>query len=396
MSVYKPKGSRFYQFDFQYKGSRFHGSTGQTTLRKAEEVERAKRETVALAFARAQPGKEPDFAPKKAMPTLDVAAQEWWENKGQHNGKPQDPADVRLRETRLANAVRFVGGDLIVTEITTQDISRGMQRRRGQLVDNGGRWSEAKVPSNSTVNRDVIDTIRPVIRHACKLRQVPAPAIDWGEIRLPEPKPKPKYFDQAQLAAIDKALPRWWRFFAHFQRRYALRVSEMFFSLECIDVPGRRITIPDRKGDDDHIIPVLADDMAVLAALKGRAAAAGLEHVWFRELKTGELLPLHRGGAVNVIRIAMRLSGMREAKGARGSHAFRHHAAMTYLRATKDLLGTKQLLGHANIQSTLTYAHALEDTVRAGLEAALKSQNNPEEEAMTPDFVAQNQLFIKR
>lgn len=388
MSVYKPKNSRFYQYDFVCKGTRFHGSTGAETLRKAQAFESAKREAVSLAFARAAPGETPKFDVRMA-PSLDVAAQEWWEAKGQYLGKPDDPKDVQARETRLAAAVALVGAHKLVTDIETDDIATAMQRRRGKLVRGpAGSW---KVPSNCTVNREVIDVIRPVIKRALKLAKKPPTSIDWGEVRMPEPKPKRKHFTDAQLDQFDADLPLWWHDFANFERRYGLRVSEMFFSLDDIDVPGLRVTLQDRKGDDDHILPILAEDMAMLAARKGRAQAAGLPHVWFRELKTGRLVALKRGGAVQAMRTAMRRSGLHASKGTRGSHALRHHAAMTYLRATKDLRGTQRLLGHASIQSTLTYAHAMEDTLREGLETALKSRNSPE-----PTEVASENMDIKQ
>src|ERR1035441_539669 len=41
MSVYKHKDSPFYHFDFQFKGNRFHGSTGCTSKREAETFERS-------------------------------------------------------------------------------------------------------------------------------------------------------------------------------------------------------------------------------------------------------------------------------------------------------------------------------------------------------------------
>lgn len=389
MSVYKPKGSRFYQYDFQHKGSRFHGSTGQETRRKAEEVERARRETVAIAFARAAPGKEPEFTAVALAPTLDQAAQEWWESKGQYLGKPDQPKDVQARETRLAAAVAYVGADLRVDALRTADLARAMQRRRGTLTR--GLGGSMKVVANATVNREVLDTIRPVIRRACKLAEIPAPPIDWGELRLPEPKPKPKHFDDGQVAAGIEALPTWWRYFARFQGRYGLRVTEMFFAPSDLDVAGRRVTLQDRKGDDDHILPLLDEDVAILAALKGRAEAAGLNHLWFRELKGGRLKSLSRSAAIGASRIAMRKSGLHAAKGAKGTHAWRHHAAMTFLRATGDLRGTQRLLGHADINSTLTYAHAMEDTLRNGLEAALKSRNSPEAAEVVADNLEQKQ-----
>jgi hypothetical protein len=48
MSVYKPQGSPFYHFDFQWKGARFHGSTKRTDRREAQAVERAEKERVSV------------------------------------------------------------------------------------------------------------------------------------------------------------------------------------------------------------------------------------------------------------------------------------------------------------------------------------------------------------
>jgi hypothetical protein len=44
MSVYKHKDSPFYHYDFQFKGNRFHGSTGCTSKREAEAFERNERD----------------------------------------------------------------------------------------------------------------------------------------------------------------------------------------------------------------------------------------------------------------------------------------------------------------------------------------------------------------
>ena len=59
MSVYKHKDSPFYHFDFQYKGDRFHGSTGCTSRREAEAFERAERDRakqqVKLSLSRSRP-----------------------------------------------------------------------------------------------------------------------------------------------------------------------------------------------------------------------------------------------------------------------------------------------------------------------------------------------------
>lgn len=359
MSVYKPAKSRFFHYDFVFKGCRHHGSTGQETRRKALAVEAARREAIGLAAARSTSGRDPPERPVD-IPTLDVAAAEWWEFKGKGLDRPETE-DQRL--ARLSVAVNLVGAQLLVTEIRTNDIANAIKKRRGRLVRG------KTVPANATVNREVIDIIRPVIRRACKLLDISPPPIDWGEVRLPEKKPKPREFQDGDLERIVNALPIWWRDFARFASRYACRLEEMFFTPADIDVEGRRLRLRDRKGGDDHVLPLLPDDLAVLSARKGRAEAAGLSTVWFRELKSGRLVALRYGGAKQAMRTAMTATGLRASQGAKGSHDFRRHAAIRILRASKNLKLTQKLLGHADIKSTLVYADVVEDDLRAGLEA---------------------------
>ena len=44
MSVYKAKDSQFYQYDFQLRGHRFHGSTKCKSKREAEAADRQMRD----------------------------------------------------------------------------------------------------------------------------------------------------------------------------------------------------------------------------------------------------------------------------------------------------------------------------------------------------------------
>ena len=48
-------------------------------------------------------------------------------------------------------------------------------------------------------------------------------------------------------------------------------------------------------------------------------------------------------------------------------HALRHTAATWILRKTNNLRITKEILGHANINTTLKYAHVLDDEKRKAL-----------------------------
>jgi integrase len=357
MSVYRPKGGRFFHYDFWYKKERYTGPTGAVLKSKALIVEAAKREAVALAVARSNGAQQPRAA--LAPPTLDVAASEWWEGRGRGLGRA---SEEKQRGDALELAVDLVGAKLLITEIRTSDISSAIQKRRGMLVR--GKTP----PANATVNKAIVEIIRPVIRMACEARDLAPPPIAWAKVWLQQPKPKPRDFKGEDFERIVDTLPAHWRDFARFQARYGCRLGEMFFLPSDIDVAGRRLRLRDRKGGDDHVLPLLDEDVAMLAARKGRAEAAKLSTVWFRELKGGRLKALAYNGGKQAMRRVMRDTGLHASQGAKGSHDYRRHAAITVLRQTGNLMVTKNLLGHANIQSTMVYAAAVEDDLRAALE----------------------------
>ena len=361
MTVYRPKSSPNWAYDFVIQGHRFHGSTGQKTQRRAEAVEAAHRERAALALARAPGGVQP--RPAACVPNLYQAAQEWWQAKGRALGSS---ADEKTREMILTNAVEMVGRDRLVTEIRTADIAAAMQKRRARLA-------HGHPPANSTVNVQIISVIRPVIKRGCKLAEVGMPPIDWGEVRMPEAKPKARDLADDQLAAAIAALPAHWHYFARFQSRYGCRVSEMFFGLADLDIEGALLKLRERKGDDDHTIPLLPEDVALLAARKGQARAAGIDTVWFRVLKRGRVKALSQETIESAMSRAMRKSGLHAAVGAKGTHDLRRHAGMRILRTTGNLRVTQRLLGHANINSTLVYAHAMVGDLEAALIAVSRS-----------------------
>lgn len=305
--------------------------------------------------------------------TLDAAAAKWWAEKGEGLRSSED------RDRQIAMLVTIIGGKTRLAEIDTKKVGDAIQKRRKMPYRKGGK-GEVTLPSNATVNRDMIDALRPILRRARRSWGAKGlPEIDWGELRLPEPKPKPKELVGDELDQVLSKLRPYWHDLVRFCARYGPRIGEAFFPLSALDIEDRdnaRIVLRDRKGGDDHIIPLLPEDAAMFAARAGRARAADLDTVWFREEKSGKLKALKPGGAIGALSTAMTETGLREAKGMRGSHDLRRSSAMKFLRATKNLAATQKLLGHVSIQSTLVYAHALEDDVKQGLAAV--SRKNPE------------------
>ena len=359
MSVYKPAKSRFFHYDFVHKGRRVHGSTGCETRRRAEAVERKVRED--LAEGRLD---------EASQLTLEHAAERWWQERGRRL------KTAAKTHKRLTDMVKIVGANRRISEVTTSVVAAAMEKRQALTWSRGAKSYPI---SNRTTNLDIIDTLRPVLRRAERVWGARGlPVINWGAVRLPESKPKPREFTETELAALVSALPEHWADFIHFASRYGCRLGEMFFSLHALDVTEldhARVTLRERKADDDHIIPLLPEDAAMLAERKRRAVTAGVESVWFRELKDGRLKALTYSAAESAIRNGLNTTGLRAAKGLKGTHDLRRNAGMKILRATGNLRLAQKLLGHASIQSTLTYAHAIESDVKAGLAAV--SRNSP-------------------
>lgn len=360
MSVYKPAKSPYFQYDFQIKGLRFHGSTGVETRRAAEEVERRVRRSAAL-----------DELNDASTMTLDHAAARWWDEHG-----------ITLKggdrlEARIERAVMLIGPATPLREITTKVIARAIERRRGQARTHSSAADARRyLPSDSTVNRDMIDAVRPILNRARRTWEAKLPEIDWAALRRAEPKPRPTEFAGDDYERMLAEVRPHWHGMIDFARRYGVRLAELFFGLDDLDVSdpaNARVKLRERKGGDEHVIPLLAEDAALMAARLGRARAAKLDTVWFREKRLpgpgGKLVlrTLTYGGLEIAVRRAMTRSGLRESKGMRGIHATRHHAAMQTLRKTKNLRVAQKLLGHADIKSTMVYAHAIEDDVRNAL-----------------------------
>lgn len=51
------------------------------------------------------------------------------------------------------------------------------------------------------------------------------------------------------------------------------------------------------------------------------------------------------------------------------THKFRHTFATNYYRATRDVIGLQQILGHKDINTTMIYAHVAPENLRASIEA---------------------------
>lgn len=355
MALYKR--GRYWHYKFEVGGVRYRGSTRCTERREAEAALKRLRRELPVAGAGEAPGPL----------TLGEAAASWWDMKG---------SGLRSAVTvaqRLEIARRCLSFDLAVEAVGAREIAEAMAKRRRQKVRRG-RQKTTRLPTPSTVNRDIIDTIRPVLNHARTVLGARVQEIDWKALRLREPRGRVREFSDAELAAVFEAMPPHYREIAAFLARYGTRLREAWFALSDFDAETGRIRLRNRKGGGEHVIRVIDADRRALAARAGRAAAAGLDTVWFREGRRGPE-PIRPAAYQAAAREAFLSVGITNA---RPAHDFRHHAATRLVKETGNLRLAQALLGHENIATTARYAHAAEDDVAAAIEASVARSGHSE------------------
>ena len=373
MSVYKPQNSRIWQYDFVIGGKRYHGSTGVLTRRKAEEVERIKRNEAATG----QLG-------LVAKMTLDAAAGRYWIEKGQQRG---DAADV---ERRIDVLLALFGKNTKLGDITQDKVASAIERRRGMTFKKGkdrvrrdGTVAPAKeyAVTDSTVNRDVIETLRPILKRARthwtpKASAHGLPEIDWRELRLREPRGLSRIYADDERAAWLAAMDDDVRLALDMLLTYGLRLGELMFPLSAIQPEGDEPTLTLQKGRKRDVIlhlPLRQDHARALAARISQAREAKLNTVWIYQ--AGK-----KRKAYSVGQLEYRISKAADRAGVSGErriHGARHHAGSTILKRTRNLKAVQGLLGHATIASSQRYAHVLMSDLREALEAD-SPRNSPE------------------
>lgn len=349
MSVYKPKRSPYWHYDFVVKGQRFFGTTGCESKREAQACERRLRNERA-AFGASHIQQRLDTAAPEM--TLDVAFERWWLDCGERLDSAVD------RQRQLALWLKLLGKDTRLASIRESDINTAIRKRRAL----GYR---GKLPSDATVNRFVA-ALRAVWRHLDS-DESPLPRLKWGKWIAKETAERAPELSDRQLDLLDAALskgPPWAPLMGEIAYTYGLRAGELFFNPDWFDPEEQKIRLPKtgRKKPVTLTVALLPESSKALAARWSRAQAAGLAHVWFDE-REGRLVPVSRSRADYQLRKALRLAGLRGVR----IHDLRHHAATRLLRATEgNLKLVKEALGHAAIQSTVRYAHVSEADLRAG------------------------------
>jgi integrase len=372
MSVYRPKGSPFYQFDFQWRGRRFHGTTKRTNRREAETVERAEREKAKQLAAQARGS--------SAVLTLDAAAGRYWSEVGQHHvGR-----DTTWRD--LERLIGYFGPTRLLTEISDDDVTKLIAWRRGHRVARHRKQAARKdappdpLVSNATVNRSTLEPLKKLFGRAkrnwgARFEREP----NWKDHRLPEPQERVRELRDDEAERLEAARRADYEPFFAFAHASGLRLRECLLKWSEVDWGAKQVT---KRGKGGKIIacPITPTIRSILWPLRGHDPV----HVFTYVAQRTRGGRVKGGNKVKGARYPITYSGAksewkRERKRAAivdfRFHDFRHDVGTKLLRSTGNLKLVQRALNHSSITTTTKYAHVLTDEVAAALDRIARSRN---------------------
>lgn len=354
-----------YRYHFELDGQRYTGSFDTRAEAKREEK---------LARKAALAGGVNVSGANKAKRaaggfTLKEACDLYWNDVARHH---RSAADI---ERRLGIVKRLIGAATDLMAIRFATVNQAVQDRRAEP----GRGGRPLAPGS--VNRDVVDALRPVWLHAARVKELALPAIDWGKLRLKEADPIVREFTDAEVAAwsAELATPteRW---FLAMALTYGPRLGELFAPADAfrLDAPGGPevelgrylgrggVWRESRKDGSLHVLPIDPAEAAALEPWIERARSIGpKEPIW---VEPGADRAITYYAMTGRLRRAAKRAGI--ASG-RIVHGMRHHAATQIVRANDgSLLMAQNLLGHRQIKTTGRYAHVSSEQLRTAVAKA--------------------------
>lgn len=348
MSVYLPKGQPHYLFDFQFKGRRYYGSTGCTTKRKAEEFERRERHQATL----------PDM--RRPPISLDQAG-----------GLYQEHAELLPSwptiKYMIAALIDGLGRNRLLSEITQRDFQIYVSQRRE------GR-------SNASINRE-IENARAIWRHAASTKYDVGEAPNWGKLFLKVSRKPPRELDLTEEKKLFLAIRNDISDAVDFILKSGWRRGEVL-NLRWVDVNLQRKQAVTRiKGGDVVTRPLTTTLVEIIARQPQAEDDEGKEYV-FTYVCQKSRGDRRAGKRYRLTATALR-KPFEQAKADAGVdnfriHDLRHTRGTRIVRATGSLAAAKEALKHRRIETTLRYAHVLDDDVRNALDAS-ESRYSPDE-----------------
>lgn len=371
MSVYKPKNSPYYQYDFQVGGQRFYGTTGCTNEREARGVERQQREKAKAAVKAARVAGGGPL-------TIDDAAARYWREVGERH------ANAATTWTDLGRLVDYFGPHKLMTDITDDDVAKLVQWRRSQPAWGRSTTKDGepmKLVSAATVNRSTTLVLKKMFTRAKRTWRYSFPMEPhWRDHWLAEPKERVRELRSDESAALRLATRNDYTPVFEFARATGLRLDECLLRWSEVDWATGWITKPG-KGGRMVKTAITSTVREILLPLRGHdkdwvftyeAKRARKEDAAYKgdgaPRERGKRYPITYSGLKSQWKRIRKAAGVKDFR----FHDFRHDVGTKLLRATGNLKTVQKALSHADIKTTARYAHVLDEEVADAMDALQK------------------------
>ncbi len=355
----KHRASGIWHYDFIIAGHRFSGSTGEREERAAKgraRIIRAEKEALIAADR------------GRACMSFGQASSRWFAERGQFRKGQQNIA------FQLAWLQREIGMATPLTSIDDNMLARLVARRRaGQ--------KPGEVVTAATVNRQMVEPLRAIMRRAGKLWGQPVQEIAWRDHLMPEPRGRVRELTPEEEQRLVNAIrPDYLPVITVAFLRGLRKAEGALLEWSQLDWECRFARITEKGGEVRRV--ALGETVAgIIRAERGRHPRAVWTYARKRRLpperpgapwrEVGERVPITLSGLNTEWRRARRRAGIASTRADRENglafHDLRHTFASRLLRACRDLKLVSVALGHADIATTQRYAHVLEEDVVAGL-----------------------------
>lgn len=102
--------------------------------------------------------------------TLDQTAARWWDEHG---------STLKGGDRLIERAIYAIGPKTRIADITIYVVAEGIQRRQGIVfIKSAAKGAKGYLPKAGTVNRDMIDSLRPILIRARNVSGAKLPEID--------------------------------------------------------------------------------------------------------------------------------------------------------------------------------------------------------------------------
>jgi integrase len=308
------------------------------------------------------------MARSRASLTIDDVARRLWDQSAQHD------AEAAATSTNLARLIAYFGKAKLLTDIDHAEARQLVAWRRGHRVRDR---ANAPLIANGTVNRSVTQVLQRLFVFAKNEGVIFEREPKWNDLLLKEPVERVRELQDSEAAALDAVMRADFEPFFAFAKASGMRLRE------CVTLRWSEINFGTRqivrlgKGDKRVAFPITPTIRDILFPLQGQHPEFVFTYIAARGNRRlgkvkGQRYPLTINGAKEF------WQRMRKRAGVTGFrfHDFRHNFGTKLLRDCGNLKLVQRAMNHADIKSTLRYAHVLDDDIAAAVERVAKASTD--------------------